>query len=204
MPTTDPRIDAYIKKAAPFAQPILKHFRKLVHATCPDVQETIKWGFAFFDYKGPFCSMASFKEHCAIGFWKAEHMKEAKKMEANQGSSMGHLGRITSLRDLPEDRVIIDYLREAMLLNEQGVKRAPRKKIADPKSVKIPDYFLKALKLNETATAHFEAFSPGQKREYILWITEAKTEETRNKRMETAVEWISEGKIRNWKYLKKK
>ena len=203
MSKKDPRIDAYILKAEPFAQPVLKHLRKLIHQACPDVEETMKWSFAFFDYKGPFCHIAAFKKHCAFGFWKAALMKDAKKLEANQESAMGHLGKITGLHDLPPDKVIIAYLKEAMKLNETGAKLPPRKKTASKELLIIPAYFKTALSKNKKAAEQFEKFAPGQKKEYISWLTEAKTEETKNKRLETALEWISEGRIRNWKYLKK-
>jgi len=203
MPKTNPKIDAYIEKAQHFAQPILKHLRKLIHQACPDVEENIKWSFAAFDYKGPFCSIAAFKEHCAFGFWKATLMKDAQKLNAAQEDSMGHLGRIKSLKDLPADKVIIAYIKEAMKLNDTGAKLPPRKKTVDESELVVPDYFKKALTKNKKAARHFEKFPPGQKKEYLMWLAETKTEETRNKRMETAIEWISEGKIRNWKYLKK-
>jgi len=203
MAKTNPKVDAYILKAQPFAQPILNHLRKLVHQACPEVEETIKWGFAAFDYKGPFCTMAAFKQHCAFGFWKAALMKDADKLKRAQSNSMGHLDRLTSLKDLPSDKQMISYLKEAMKINEAGLKLAPRKKAVDTKPLAVPPYFKTALSKNKKATEHFTNFAPGQKKEYILWLTEAKTEETRNKRMEQAVEWISEGKIRNWKYLKK-
>ncbi len=203
MAKKDSRVDAYIAKAQPFAQPVLKHLRKLIHATCPDSTETIKWSFASFDYKGPFASMAAFKQHCAFGFWKAALMKDAKKLKDNQDSSMGHLGKITSLKDLPSDKIIIGYIKEAMKLNESGAKLQPRKKITDTKPLPVPPYFKTALSKNKKAKEQFDKFPSGQKKEYILWLTEAKTKETRNKRMEQAIEWISEGKIRNWKYVRK-
>ena len=203
MAKTNPKVDAYILKAQPFAQPILNHLRKLVHQTCPEVEETFKWGFSAFDYKGPFCTMTAFKQHCAFGFWKAALMKDADKLKRAQSNSMGHLDRLTSLKDLPSDKQMISYLKEAMKINEAGLKLAPRKKETDAKPLPIPPYFKTALGKNKKAAEQFANFAPGQKKEYILWLTEAKTEETRNKRMEQAVEWIIEGKIRNWKYLKK-
>ncbi len=203
MSKKDPRVDAYIAKAQPFAQPILKHLRKLVHQTCPDVQETIKWSFACFDYMGTFCSMAAFKEHCAFGFWKAALMKDNKKMTEAQYGSMGHLGRLTSLKDLPSNKILTGYIKEAMKLNEEGKKLPPRKKITDDKPLPVPSYFKTALSKNKKAGTQWQNFTPGKKKEYILWLTEAKSLETRNKRMEQAVIWISEGKIRNWKYVKK-
>ena len=203
MVKTNTKVDAYIDKAQPFAQPILNHLRKLIHQACPDVEENIKWSFAAFDYKGPFCSIAAFKQHCAFGFWKAALMKDADKFLSAQKGSMGHFDRITSLKDLPADKIIIGYLKEAMKLNETGAKLPPRKKTVDASQLIVPDYFKKALSKNKKAGEQFNKFPPGQKKEYIVWLTEAKTDETRNKRMETAIEWISEGKIRNWKYLKK-
>jgi uncharacterized protein YdeI (YjbR/CyaY-like superfamily) len=204
MPTKDPRIDLYISKSADFAKPILLHLRKLVHIACPDVQETIKWSFASFDYKGPMCSMAAFKQHCAFGFWKASLMKDnTLTKNAESESAMGHYGKITSLKDLPPDKKIIAHIKEAMILNEKDIKLPSRKAATVKKEIIVPDYFLKQLKKNNKAFTTFESFSPSHKREYVEWITEAKTDETKNRRMETAIEWMSEGKSRNWKYMKK-
>ncbi len=202
MPKKEPKVDAYINKAADFAKPILNHFRELVHITCPEVQELIKWGFPHFDYLGgPMCSMASFKQHCAIGFWKASLMKNAPELAANAKTevSMGHLGRITTLKDLPKDKVIVAYIKEAMRLNEAGIKIEKPKPEAK-KEIEVPDYFRKALSKNKKAEKTFNEFAPSHRKEYITWITEAKTEETRNKRLATTLEWLSEGKNRNWKY----
>ena len=198
----DARVDAYISKAAPFAKPVLTHIRKLVHQGCPEVEETIKWGMPSFEYKGPYCGMASFKEHCAFGFWKAALMQDADKLKGNQKDSMGHLGRITALDDLPSDKVMLAYIKEAKRLNDEGIKLPPRKKTTEKKDIAVPDYFTKALNKNKKALKVFEAFPPSHRKEYLQWITEAKTEETRNRRMDTALEWIAEGKGRNWKYQK--
>lgn len=205
MGTKNKRIDAYIAKAQPFAQPILKHFRSLVHRACPDAEETIKWGFPHFDYRGEMmCSMAAFKQHCAFGFWKAALMKNKSLLKnAESESAMGHLGRITSLNDLPSDTVLISSIKEAALLNKEGVKVKKNPPSREKKRLVVPGYFLAMLKKNKKASAAFEGFSYSNKKEYVEWITDAKTEKTRQKRIETALEWMSVGKVRNWKYLKK-
>jgi uncharacterized protein YdeI (YjbR/CyaY-like superfamily) len=200
MPATDTRVDGYIAKAAPFAQPILTHLRKLIHTACPGCQETIKWGMPSFDYKGPFCSIAAFKAHCAFGFWKTALIDDPKGiLSENRDKAMGCLGRITSLEDLPSDKVIITFIKAAKKLNDEGIKLPPKQK-TPKKEIPVPDYFAKALLKNKKASATFTAFSPSHKREYLEWITEAKTEETRQKRMATTLEWLAEGKQRNWKY----
>jgi uncharacterized protein YdeI (YjbR/CyaY-like superfamily) len=201
----DPRIDEYIEKAQPFAQPILKKLRTLVHKACPEVVETIKWGMPCFDYKGPFFHFASFKNHCVASFWKAELLKDSKGVlsprKNHGGEAMGHLGKMTSLDDLPADADLLELLKEAKTLNDQGVKL--QKKPAEPKKpLKVPSDFKSLLNSNTLAHRTFDAFSPSQKREYISWIEEAKTDATREKRMNTALEWIAEGKTRNWKYQK--
>lgn len=204
MSQKDPRVDLYISKSADFAKPILIHLRELIHLACPEVSETIKWSFASFDYMGPMCSMAAFKQHCAFGFWKASIMKDktlAKNSESE--SAMGHYGKITSLNDLPSDKKIIAHIKDAMMLNERGIKLPPKKVTKAKKEIVVPVFFLKELKKNKKAFTVFEAFSPSHKREYVEWISEAKTGETKNRRMETAIEWMSEGKSRNWKYIKK-
>jgi uncharacterized protein YdeI (YjbR/CyaY-like superfamily) len=192
----DPRVDAYIKQAAPFAQPILTSIRETVHGSCPDVEEAMKWSFPHFMYKGMLCGMASFKQHAAFGFWKGSLVTGGPRSE----DAMGHFGRITKLSDLPSKKVLAGLVRKAAALNDQGVKvaRAPRK--AAPKTVTVPAVLTAALKKNKPADAGFDALSPSHKREYIEWITEAKTEETRARRLAQAVEWVAEGKSRNWKY----
>lgn len=198
MPTTDPRIDAYIDKSQDFAKPILKHLRKLVHQSCPQVVETLKWSMPSFEYKGILCGFAAFKQHCTFGFWKESLMKEAKFPEKN---AMGSFGRITSLKDLPGDATMKKLIKEAVRLNDEGVK--VKKTVSKvKKEVVVPDILIKALARNKKASATFDAFSPSCKREYIEWITEAKTDATREKRLATTVEWLSEGRRRNWKYEK--
>ena len=197
------RIDDYISKSADFAKPVLNHLRKLVHTACPQVEETIKWGFPHFDYKGMMCSMASFKNHCAFSFWKATLMKDADVLKSNNENAMGHLGKIESLYDLPADEIIIGRVKEAMRLNDEGIK-LPERKSADKKPETIvPDSLKKQLAKYGKAAASFNNLSPSHKREYIGWIEEAKTEKTRNKRILTTIEWLTEGKTRNWKYDKK-
>jgi len=204
MGTKDPRIDKYIANAAEFAKPILNHMRELVHKACPETEETIKWGFPHFDYKGMMCSMAAFKQHCAFGFWKAALIKYKKLMEnAKSESAMGHLGRITSLNDLPSDKVLMAYIKEAKKLNDDDVKLPIKPVAKEKKELVVPNYIQKALKKNKPALKIFEGFSPSHKREYVEWITEAKTNKTRNKRIATTIERLSEDKSRNWKYMKK-
>ena len=201
MGNRDKAVDSYILKAADFARPILLHIRELVHHACPQVEEKMKWSFPHFDYKGEMmCSMAAFKQHCAFGFWKASLMKDPILLEnARSESAMGHMGKITSLKDLPPDKKIIGYIKEAMALTDKGVK-LPAKAKAEKKELEVPDYFLKALSENKKAKATFENYAYSHKKEYLEWITEAKTEATRNKRLETAMEWMAEGKSRHWKY----
>jgi len=200
MPSKDPRIDAYIAKAQPFAQPILKHLRKTVHQACPKLQETIKWSHPAFDYKGIMCGMASFKTHVTFGFWKGDLLQDAGLPKVEE-QAMGNFGRITSVKDLPPARTIAKLVKAAAVLNDKGIKveRAP----ARPKGpVRVPEYFLEALRHHKLAKTNFDAFSPSKQRDYVEWLTEAKSEATREKRMATAIEWIAEGKARNWKYEK--
>ena len=199
MPTVDPRVDAYIEKSAKFAQPILTHLRKLIHRACPDVTETLKWSMPSFEHKGILCGFAAFKQHCTFGFWK-QSLMETDAFPKNK-TAMGSFGRITSLDDLPSDKVMIELIRQAVELNEKGVK-VPKRPAATKKDIVIPLELKKALSKNKTAKAAFEKFSYSHQREYIEWINEAKTDPTRNKRLATTVEWLSEGKSRNWKYEK--
>lgn len=195
-------IDNYISNAADFAKPILNHLRELVHKTCPEVEEKMKWSFPHFDYKNEMmCSMAAFKQHCVFGFWKASLMKDPILVEnARTETAMGHLGRITSKKDLPSDKIIVAWIKEAMQLNDLGIKLPSKTKNTPGKELIVPAYFSNELSKNKKAQITFENFAYTHKKEYIEWVTEAKTEETRNRRMATAVEWLKEGKSRNWKY----
>jgi uncharacterized protein YdeI (YjbR/CyaY-like superfamily) len=198
MTTIDPRVDAYIAKSADFARPILEHLRAIVHAACPDVEEDIKWGFPHFMYKGMMCSMASFKAHCALNFWKAELLLA----DAANREAMGQFGRIAAIKDLPSKKALTGYIKQAMKLNDAGVAAPARAKPAAPRALAIPDELSAALNKIPAARKHFEAFSPSKQRDYAEWISAAKTEATRDRRLEQAVEWIAEGKARNWKYEK--
>lgn len=192
MGNKDARVDAYIEKSAAFARPILRRLRTLVHRGCPEVVEEIKWGMPHFNYRGIFAGMAAFKTHCTFGFWNRAMNIDRKK------GAMGQFGRITALADLPEDAVIVGYVREAKDLLDRGVKLGPVRQRRKP--LPVPPALTAALRRKAGALAKFAAFSPSQKRDYSEWIGEAKTEATRDKRVATAVGWIAEGKTRNWKY----
>ena len=218
MGTRDPRVDAYIEKSADFAQPILRHIREVVHAACPEVEETMKWSFPHFDYKGIMVAMAAFKAHCSLNFW---HARDVLGPDAQEGA-MGQFGRITSVKQLPSKKVLTGYVKKAMALKDAGVKpswatdRATKAKAkansaskakpagtAAPKKVEpeVPADLAAALKKNKKAATTFQNFSPSHRREYVEWITEAKRQETRAKRVAQTLEWLAEGKPRNWKYL---
>ena len=197
----DPRIDEYIARSADFAKPILNHLRKVVHSACPEVEETMKWSFPHFVYKGMLCSRASFKQHCAFGFWRGSLVLDGNGAAA--GGAMGQFGRITRLSDLPPKKVLAGYVKKAAALNEAGVTaRTPKAPRTTKKPLVVPDYVMAALRKNKKALATFEGFSPSHRREYVEWITEAKGEDTRRRRLEQAVEWMAEGKPRNWKYAR--
>ena len=201
MGTRDPRIDAYIAKSADFAKPILASIRETVHSACPDVEETLKWSAPHFMYHGMMCGMAAFKEHCAFGFWKSSLVLGDGKGDDN---AAGQFGRITRVADLPPKKVMTSYIKRAMQLNEEGVSvRRAQPKRGHARDIEVPDDLAAALRKNRKARATFEAFSPSCKREYVDWIVEAKREETRQRRLETAVEQMAEGKARHWKYQAK-
>ncbi|HYT73797.1 MAG TPA: YdeI/OmpD-associated family protein [Vicinamibacterales bacterium] len=195
MATRDPRIDAYIAKAQPFARPILARFRKAMHAGCPGVTETLKWSVPAFEHHGMLGGMAAFKAHCIFGFWKAPLMKTV----AARKDRIGRYGRLASIDAMPGEKALIAMVKEAAALNEAGVtlKRAPKLPKPAPKT---PSYMLAAIRKNRKALAAYQAFSPSHKREYVEWIMDAKTDETRARRLQTAVQWMADGRSRNWKY----
>jgi len=203
---SNPKVDAYIEKAQPFAQAILDHLRKLMHKANPDVEEAIKWGRPFFLYRGTILGhMAAFKQHCSFGFWGEEIGATLRDAKVVQDGGMGSLGKITSVKDLPSEKEMLGWIRQSSALIDSGehtsIMAARNKVVKAPKAApKTPSEFAAALKKNKKASAVFEAFSPSCKREYVEWIAEAKREETRDKRIAQAVEWIAEGKQRNWKY----
>jgi uncharacterized protein YdeI (YjbR/CyaY-like superfamily) len=196
MPARDRRVDTYIDKAQPFARPILKRFRTAVHKGCPAVVETIKWGNPAFDYKGPLAGMAAFKAHCAIGFWKERLM--TRRIEI--ADRMGPFARLSALDDMPDDPTLVAMVKEAAALNDAGVKIVRNRTPKPPP--KAPAMLLAALRKNAKAMAAWNAFPPSHKREYIDWIMGAKQEETRARRLTTAIGQIAQGKSQNWKYQK--
>ncbi|HEX5052454.1 MAG TPA: YdeI/OmpD-associated family protein [Planctomycetota bacterium] len=198
MVTRDSRIDAYIAKAPDYAKPVLKQLRATIHAACPDVVETMKWRNPSFEHHGLLCGMAAFKQHCTFGFWKHSLVVGAsdKAREA-----WGSFGRMTSVKDLPAKSVMTKLIRKAMKLNVDGVKVVRNKTAPRPK-IAMPPALTKALAAHPTAREQFAAFSPSKQREYMEWIGDAKTDATRNRRLEDAIAWIAEGKPRNWKYMK--
>lgn len=190
----DPRVTAYIAKSAAFAKPVLKHIREVIHFACPEVEETIKWSSPAFVYHGSLMAgMAAFKEHCRLILWKADLIKGA------DGATVDAIGKPTKVSELPSKRQLTSYIKQSMQVIDAGITK-PRPR-ATVKDTAVPDYFAAALKKNRKALKNFEALSPSHRREYVEWITEAKREETRNRRIATALEWLTEGKARNWKYM---
>jgi uncharacterized protein YdeI (YjbR/CyaY-like superfamily) len=203
MGTRTQKVDDYIGRAKPFAKPILRHLRTLVHRGCPGVGETIKWGFPHFEYSGILCSMAAFTKHCAFGFWKASVMPDpAKILTKHNKTAMGHLGKIQSLKDLPSDRVLLKYLREAARLNAERVPNTRARRRAPTPRPTTPPMLAAALRTNARARKTYEALSNSHRREYIEWIQEAKREDTRQQRLRQAVAWMANGKARNWMYAR--
>ncbi len=202
---TDQRIDDYISKSADFAKPILIRLRRLIHQGCPDIKETWKWSFPHFEYNGSIlCSMASFKQHCAFGFWLSSKMKDPHNILSvgDERTAMGSLGRIETSADLPSDDLLIEYIKQAMDLIDKGVKLSKPANVKGQKELTVPGFFMEALKKNRKALETFEAFNYSNKKDYVEWITGAKSEDTRKKRLDTAIGWMAEGKIRNWKYTR--
>lgn len=196
-------VEGYIAQSEAFAQPILKKWRKLVLKNCPGAVETIKWGIPHFDYNGDMmCVMASYSQHCSFTFLKGALMSDPRLQKDKQlKPTQRFMGKITSLSDLPTDAVFIGLLKEAMALNEQGIK-IPRGNPDTPKVIEVPDYFAKALKANPTAQKIFDSKSPSFRKSYLVWITDAKTDTTRQNRITQSLEWIAEGKDRFWQSKK--
>jgi len=194
----DPRVDAYIDRAAPFAKPILARLRGIVHGAVPGIEETIKWGMPGYVHAGGIvCMMGAFKQHVSFGFWK-----HALVMGDVERDGMGSFGKLRAVGDLPPKRELASLIRKAAKLNEDGVKSTgPRARGASGEPPEVPADLASALRRNKAAAAAFKAFPAGQQREYCRWISEAKREETRKRRLVQAVEWIAAGRYRNWKYM---
>ncbi|MGH8131118.1 MAG: YdeI/OmpD-associated family protein [Steroidobacteraceae bacterium] len=199
----NPALDAYIAKSPEFARPILVHLRLLMHEACPQIEETMKWSVPHFEHKGIVANMAAFKHHAAFGFWSQKLLKEKLPKGADAlfpkagESSMG--GRkIQALSDLPSDAVLIRFIEAAVALNEEAIR--PTRDLKKKPPVKPPPYLLAALRKNAKARKTFEGFTPSQQRKYVDWLTEAKQDATRDKRLASTIEWLAEGKQRNWKH----
>ena len=200
MPKLDPRVDQYIQKSPEYAQPILTKIRKAFHKGCPNVEETIKWGCPYFVHNGLLGGMASFKKHVSFGFWRSKELDDPENLfETGTGKKASMCNaHIHSSKDLPTQKILVDYVKRAAQLNQAS---SPKKKVAKKKiSTRVPSDLTAALKTNAKAKKTFDSFAPSHKRDYIEWITEAKRDSTRQKRLETTIQWLSEGKRRHWKY----
>jgi uncharacterized protein YdeI (YjbR/CyaY-like superfamily) len=197
------RVDAYAEGLEAFAKPVFAHLRALVHRACPEAVEAIKWGIPHFDYRGEaMCIFAAYKRHCSFSFWKDSLMADARlQANADLPAAQRFMGKLTSLADLPPDDDIASWIEEAMSLNERGIKLPPRKS-AGPKEVGIPAAFAERLAANPEAKAIFDSKSASFQKEYHVWIGDAKTDATRDKRINEALAWIAEGKGRFWKYAR--
>lgn len=203
MPVYDPRIDDYISNAAAFAQPLMNHLRELVHEVCPEVRETMKWSRPHFEYKGLLCGFAAFKQHCVFGFWNAALLNDPEGvLKTTEKTAMGSLGRMTGLNDLPSDGTLKPLIADAMRINDAGIKVAgsDRKPGGAKAAIPEPVYFTEMLAQHPRAKTSWDAFPPSQRREYLEWITEAKTGATREKRLAQTIAQLQEGKHRHWKY----
>ncbi len=193
-------VDEYIHRSDDFAKPILKRLRGLFHRANPRMTETIKWGFPHFEYKGIIGSIAAFKNHVGLGFWKGGLMKDHAQIFQNAGNARISMIRMQSLADVPPGKILVSYIREAVDLNERGVKIPSKSK--KKRDITVPDVLINALNENKKARAVFESLSRSHQREYVEWLTEAKREETRKRRLEITLQWLSDGKPRNWRYMK--
>ncbi|HYJ53282.1 MAG TPA: YdeI/OmpD-associated family protein [Allosphingosinicella sp.] len=193
---TDPRIDAYIARQADFARPILEHLRAVVHAACPDCEETLKWSSPSFMYKGKILAgFAAFKAHATFGYWSGSQVVE---LSGKEPTAMGQFGRMTALEDLPPRATLFALTKKAMALIDEGVKPVRNKTVKAPFT--IPQDLSAAIDAVPAAKATFDGFPPSCQRDYVEWVIEAKRDETRAKRLAQTVEWLAEGKRRNWKY----
>ena len=192
----DSRIDAYIERSQPFAKPVLQHVRERVHAAVPEAEETMKWSSPAYTLGGKILLMtAAFKQHAALNFWRGQELRG----EQANADAMGQFGKITSLADLPPDGELDRLIREAAELTQSAP--APRKTKHAPKlPPEMHPEFAAALAKSPKAKAALDGFPPSAQRDYLEWISEAKQDSTRAKRIATAVEWLSEGKRRHWRY----
>jgi len=196
-----PAVDAYIAKSPEFARPILERIREAYHKASPDISEAMKWRMPFFEYHGILGRMAAFRKHADYGFWHAKLMTGSKEGIAGDGPPGMAGAKITDVSQLPPLKVLVAQVKEAMALNEAGVKRPPRRKAT---AVKIPSDLTAALKKRAKAASTFKEMSTSCRNEYVEWITDAKQEATRQKRLTTTIQWLEEGKSRNWKYESKR
>ncbi|MEP6467420.1 MAG: YdeI/OmpD-associated family protein [Parafilimonas sp.] len=197
-------VTAYIAKMADFAKPILNHLREIIFRTCPDVEENIKWGTPHYSFKGDhLCMFGGFKQHCSFSLYKAELMKDKEIQESVKGGKkFGYMDKVKDISELPDSKILVAYIKEAMELNATGIAKPKPVKEKSAVEVVAPNAFLDALKKDKQATAIFESKSPSFRKNYIVWLADAKTEETRQKRVNQSLEWIAEGKDRFWQSKK--
>lgn len=197
-PTLDPRVDAYIAAAAPFARPILAAVRAAFHAGCPDVRETMKWGVPAFERVGMLGGMSAFQAHVGFGFWRAKELDDpAGLFGAERKASPMHV-KVRDVAELPPRKVLVAYVKAAAALD--AAPRPARAAAKGKPAPRAPRWFIDAVAAEPAALATWRGFPPSCKREYLEWVTEAKREATRARRLAETVAWLAEGKRRNWRY----
>ncbi|MFM1947563.1 MAG: hypothetical protein RL207_1846 [Bacteroidota bacterium] len=199
----DSRVDAFIEKSADFARPILQEMRSIIQEAHPELEETWKWSFPNYTFNGKIiCSFSAFKNHCSFGFWLGAQMSDPHHILEQVGkTAMGSLGKITTVSQLPERELLITYILHAIELSEKGVTVQKKSQAIDKPeqtSLDFPEFFLNAQKEG----ASFDRLSPSQRKEYVTWIFDSKTSETKNKRTKIMLENLRDGKSLHWKYKK--
>ena len=172
----------------------------MIHEGCPAATETIKWRFPFFEYHGVLCGLAAFKAHCSMFFWRDIDVGTLLEKPSTGDMRVGRLEKVTSLADLPKESVLLACVRAAV--EQRDAPKSKTKRARKPaKELPVPADLKKALAANAKAAATFKNFAPSHRRAYLEWIAEAKQPATREKRLQTTIEWLREGKPQNWKYL---
>jgi hypothetical protein len=201
------QVTAYAAAMPAYAQPIFAHLRALIHTTCPDTDEAIKWSIPHFERDGDYlCIFAASPGHASFTFYKQQLMSDPRLRDnLNLPAIKRFMGRLTSLSDLPDDATLAAMLQEAADLNARGVRlpdRAPKTPPVIDMPSAVATAVATALAANPAAQAVWDAKSAAWRKDYLVWITAAKTDPTRDARIAEALDWIADGKARFWKYQK--
>jgi hypothetical protein len=187
------QINQYMAELPEWQRRMLVRLRQLIHEAAPEVEEAWRWDKPHFDNAGIMVGLCAFKEHVAVWFHKGALLKDTKKLFEATARTEEKGMRAYKLHegDKINEAAFLDLVKQAVAVNDKGTKLREAK--PTKKALVVPEDLEQVLRKDPTAWANWEAFPVGHRRAYVEWVTDARQEETRKRRIAQSLEKIREG-----------